>query len=293
MPFPDEQVDVEQIDVAIDAGAGVALDFGCAFPLTVTRSFARELEPEPWRDAWLAPLFVREVGVARREEDGRIVETRQFSAYAFERDELVLAPRSFTARPRVGGTERVAWSAELRRPVQGALAADSAVEPELPAVTQLPVEEPSAHPAALVLAIGLPSIVLLLAAWLALRRRARRAAGVSLCEAGGVASDSPQQRALARLAALNAGSATQACAAAAAIFRDFAAERFALNAVHMTSEEFAASPAASAAFGSAAHGDASALLQASDHAKFAGIAVPRADAERLITAASAIVRSVR
>ena len=55
-------------DETLDDDVRDEIEVGRSFPLTVVRVWTRELEPDPWNDAALAPLTVRLEEASRRED---------------------------------------------------------------------------------------------------------------------------------------------------------------------------------------------------------------------------------
>ncbi|MAG54993.1 MAG: hypothetical protein CMJ83_01750 [Planctomycetes bacterium] len=105
--------------------------FGQAFSLTVVRGWKRSLMPEPWDDAALAPLAVRLTEATRQENEGRIIETRRYRAYAFERSKVKIPP--VTLRVAVGvGPVREVTSEPIELIVTSSLLADDEGAAELP-----------------------------------------------------------------------------------------------------------------------------------------------------------------
>jgi hypothetical protein len=115
------------------SGAPDEIAIGRSFPLTVVRVWTRELEPDPWNDAALAPLTVRLEDTSRREDAVFVEETRRFRAYAFEPGAATVPPIAFAAAPASGGAPRTASADGFTIRVKPTLDPKTAGPPELPA----------------------------------------------------------------------------------------------------------------------------------------------------------------
>jgi hypothetical protein len=234
LPIPDR-------DLALSVTAVEETPLGRAFDLTVERSWNALLTPEPWRDELLAPLRVVPLAVDRRDDGVHVAERRRFRAYAFVAGRLTLPPIALHATDAHGRVRSIA-SAPLSIEVRTAAPPGSELEgPEGPL---FPAQAARDHDRFLI------SVLILAAAAVAalLLLRHRRAAPPP---AAAPAAEPPARRALARLAALRATGADDAAAddrfhvEAAALLKEFVADRFALPVLERTTEEIAAEPAAS------------------------------------------------
>ncbi|MGQ0615130.1 MAG: hypothetical protein ACT4PV_15465 [Planctomycetaceae bacterium] len=214
-PFP-----TEGTPVRVTAGVRrVAL--GESFPLTVERVWRAASAPEPWSDAALAPLRVRLLETRRREQEGRIAETRRYAAYAFTSGELSVAP---------------AGSEPLR------LRVDTLLDPDRPGAVEPPEGPlPAPFPAWAWPALG----TLALAALFLLYRARRRAPPLPRPSPPSTEPPppAPHAHALAAIARLRARTprsheeTVAFCTEAAALLRDYAAERFQLRVREKTTQE--------------------------------------------------------
>ncbi|MHC4933335.1 MAG: hypothetical protein ACYTGV_14215 [Planctomycetota bacterium] len=129
--------------------------FGEGFPLAVVRTWGKDESPAEWTEDLLAPLSVRLVETARREDERRIEETRHYVAYAFTLGSLAL-------------------------PVSGSpLTVKPALDPDAPGPAELPREPfPAPTPWYLWPLGGLLALVLL--TLLVRRRRGRPPTPVAL-----------------------------------------------------------------------------------------------------------------
>ena len=117
------------------------ITFGQPFSLTVLRTWPRDLVPATWDDSLLAPLTVELEATSRRETAACVEETRRFRAHAFVRTGLTLGPLTFRALPEDGGAPLTARSAPLELSIRSSLPAGLPCPPELPAG---PLTEPAA-----------------------------------------------------------------------------------------------------------------------------------------------------
>ncbi len=243
---------------------------GESFPLTVQRVWPAESAPEPWSDAALAPLRVRLLETHRREQEGRIAETRRYAAYAFTPGDLSITPPG--AEP-------------LR------LRVDTLLDPDRPGAIEPPEGPlPSPFPGWTWPALGALAFAALFLFYRAARRRPLPLPPPAI-QAAAPPPHAPHERALAGLARLRARTpegreeAVAFCTEAAALLRDYAAERFQLRVREKTSQELlAAVPSQQLAQ----------ALEACDMTKFARRLPDRAARDRLLDAGEAFVReSVR
>jgi hypothetical protein len=124
---------IQEQDLAIEVSTGAtAVELGRAFPVKVVRVFDRELLPRAFDAGDLAPLVLRRVRVARREDARRVEETIEADGYAFARGELTVPPVALRARPRRGGVERTARSRPIVLTVRPALDPEAPGDPEPP-----------------------------------------------------------------------------------------------------------------------------------------------------------------
>ena len=159
-------IPADDLSLRVVAGA-TDVRLGEPFPLTVVRVWSKRLVPAAWDERALAPLAVRLTSSVRREDDLRVEETRTYRAYAFSREDVVVAPPPLVARPTDGGAERRAAAVPLALKVRPALDPASPGAPEFPDVPP-PPPFPWAWGAAATVALAV------VGAFLA-RRRARRA----------------------------------------------------------------------------------------------------------------------
>jgi hypothetical protein len=267
---------VRDLEIRIEAGRGT-VDLGRGFPLSVVRTWDRDLVPGAWSDAALAPLTVRPVATRRREADGRVEETREFLAYAFAMDEVRVPPPRFEAVPRAGGAARAVAGQGISLKVRPALDPRNPGGPEGPGPLPSPARPfPFWIPAVLLGALGL-----LLLGWR--RRRPAPSPGVA-----------PGDRALARLGELRApmepGPAHDGLVT---ILREFLAERFALRTRERTTEEILAAPETGRVLGEEGLRSLSGILARADLVRFAGDRPDAAALERTLVEAEDLVRGAR
>lgn len=221
--------------------APAQVESGKAFPLMVQLVWSKDLEPPAWSDRALLPLVVKLIDVRRQQDRERYEETRRYQAYAFARSEVVVAPPALRATRKTSGGQVTVEGQGLQLAVRPALAATAAGPPDLPGGLLAEPEPPSRG-------LGWPAAALavLALAWLGWRRRAAspRAEPPPVPEAV-----DPRARALERLAALRQRPAHSAAEIEAAfveladLVREYAAARFAVHALEMTSEELVAAVA--------------------------------------------------
>ncbi len=71
---------------------------GRAFSLEAVRVWGKQDPPEPWSDASLAPLAVRDEAVSRREDESRVEETRRYKAYAFSLEDVTVGGNTLNVK---------------------------------------------------------------------------------------------------------------------------------------------------------------------------------------------------
>lgn len=276
--------------IRVEAGSG-EVESGVAFPLTVTRRWRGDREPDPWDDAALPSLLLRPDGVERRTDAERVEETLRFRAYAFDPGEVTL-PRVVLSTRGEGGVRAVSSEPVVLR-VRSSLPADDDGRPELPGG---PLGTSSRRP--LTLAAGVALVALLTVVLLRRRGGARGAVPTVPEEAAApaeAAGPSPSERALARLAALRGARPADRVAEQAfhseAVFavRDYLCERFALGAPESTSEDLLAHPRAESVLGAEGRERLRGFLRQIDGVRF-GRRGSDADARaRLLDAATGVV----
>jgi hypothetical protein len=225
---------------------------GEPFPLTVTRVWRNDLEPDAWNDRALAPLALRLVEAVRRDDGTRTEETRRYMAHAFSLRDVVVPPVKLTAK------ERKVTATGFRIRVRPAL------DPEDPGPPELPGEPP---PSRGWMWWGFGAL-LALAALVALRRKPRTAPPPPPPE------PPPPPRAL-PLDRLKGASVEEA----AEIVREHAAEARGVRALEMTTEEIVARLPALAA-----------VLPMADLAKFAARPPTAAERDAVLAAAEAFLK---
>jgi hypothetical protein len=233
-PIPDENL-LLRIDAEVDE-----VVFGQGFALRVVRVWSKDLEPVEWEDDALAPLTVRLLETRRRENEGRVEETRLYRAHAFTLGAFAVTLPTLRAVPKAGGAERVVSGNRLALRVRRNLDPADPGPPELPGG---PLTEPRAWR---LWTVGALLAVAALAVLLFQRRR-RALAAVTAPSAApaepSVPQPGPAERALERierLRALSPRSPEEVLAfhrAAAALTRDYLTERFGLSVTPMTTEE--------------------------------------------------------
>ncbi len=248
-PIPD-------VPLKIKAGAP-EVELGKAFPLTVVRTWSRGQEPAAWSDEALAPLEVRLLEVAHREDDRRVEETRRYLGYAFTLTDVSVPGLELTVK--------------------------RALDPEAPGPAELP-GEPLPEPTS-PWSWALGGAALLAAFVLLLRRRRSPPATAAPAPAPEPPPPGPHARALERLARLRAQhpqgrDETQAYyVEASGLIRDYVAERFTLPADVMTTEQLVEHQA-----------PLSRVLPPCDLVKFARHAPTATEREQLLDAAESYVR---
>lgn len=251
--------------------------FGKAFELTVIRRWSAGLDPEPWQDALLQPLAVKLVEREQGERGGLVEETLRFDAYAFERDVVVVAGVTFTARA-ADGTERSATSDPLNIIVESSLDAAAPGPVELPGG---PMDAPFRWSRWKAEIIGL-LLVVGSSAWAATRFRRGRRPDAS--------RQSADARALDRLTAASSLAAEPFYVAVSDAVRDFISERYGVHAPEMTTQEFLASLAVSRAIGEQRRDGLTEFLFHCDHVKFGQLSTTVADRGAASASAERFVR---
>ncbi len=255
-------------DLALRVAAARAdVEFGRPFPVTVVRTWTRDLVPAEWSDAALAPLVVRTLGTARREDGRRIDETRRLLARAFRTGEVSIPAPLFEARPRDGGPALAARGDALVLQVRPALDPAAPGPPEFPE-GPLGVPPPRWPWVAAFAALAASGFLLV-------RRWKVPPPPVPLVPPAG-GGPSPEERALALLDALRARPAgggedpSARFGEAAGILRGYVVERAGVRAFHRTTEEILAAPAAASALGAPRLALLGEALGRFDLVKFAG-----------------------
>ena len=278
----------EDLLLRVTAGVG-SVEIGKAFPITVVRVWAKDCEPEEWRDEALAPLTVRLVATARREDERHVEETRHYEARAFALDEVRVPAPTFRAVRR-GAADPSAARVVTAEPI--VLRVRPALDPRAPGAPEFPGEplsEPLPRP--LWAGIGAAAVVATALA-LVLRRRAARLGEQPAAPertATSAPSPSPRDRALQRIEALRARDPRTADEVlawhveAAALSRDYVFERFAVGTPEMTTEELLATAPGAQRAGLAD------VLAGCDLVKFAREVPAAAERARLLASAEALV----
>lgn len=215
------------------------VELGRGFPLTVVRVWSKDLAPSDWEDRALTPLSVRLVGVARRENDRRVEETRTYVGYAFGLGEVTIPPRAISAtpvaqQPSRSESPRTAASAAIRLRVRPTLDPDAPGAPELPGG---PLREPFPWRTATIAAIAA-----LAGAAFVVRRATRAGSSTPDAAPPPEPPPGPDVEAIARLRALRDRAPSSLPAdfvETSAIVRAYLAARFDIHAPEMTSEEIA------------------------------------------------------
>jgi hypothetical protein len=261
---------VKDLEIRIETGRG-EVELGKGFPLSVVRTWDRDLVPSPWSDAALAPLVARAVSTTGEERDGRVEERREFVAYAFQLDEVRVPPPRLEAAPKTGGAARSVTGRGIALRVRPALDPRNPGRPEPPG----PPPRPPGSSRTWVAILGGAAV-------LALRRAVPRAP-----------ADIPAaERALARLRALrDDGDAGAFHDGLDLLLREFLAERFALRTRERTTEEILGSPETERALGGEGRNALAALLSRCDLARFAGERPGPAIQRSTVAAAAAFVEA--
>jgi hypothetical protein len=287
----------DDVLLRITAGADV-VESGKAFPLTVVRVWEKDLTPAPWSDRSLAPLVVRLIDAARREDDGHVEETRRYRGYAFGPGDVTVAAVPFTATPRDGGPARTATSDTITIRVRPALDPSAPGPAELPGGLLVP-PSPWQRWALIGAAVSGAAVFLV---GRRRRERARRGALAASATAPAAVPDprpAPHERALRRIEELRArrpripAEIESWYVDASSLVREYVAERFAIPTAQRTSEELVASPPAVKALPGPQRTLLADLLLRCDFVKFARHAPDDADRERLLASAETFVTQTR
>jgi hypothetical protein len=239
---------------------------GRAFPLTVVRSWSKDLEPAPWEDGALAPLVLRLEETTRREDARRVQETRRYRAYAFARGDVLVPAAKFTARPKDGGTERSVRSQRRRLRVVPEIEASKPGPPELPG-------EPLAEPfrsGPWLWGAGAAVALLALLRW---RRRKGTVVAAAPTAPPPVPPDVAARARLEEIAARASTSAAARCVdvvETAEVLRTCVASMYGVHTRERTSEEILAALAGGQGVDARVRAPLAALFQACDLVKFAG-----------------------
>lgn len=262
---------------------------GRAFPLSVVRTWRADLTPEAFEERSLAPLVLVLSGVSRREDRGRVEETRRYDAYAFAREDVRVPQVVLRASPPDGGPPLKATSQRFRLRVEPSVEARAPGPPELPEGLLPPPGRPWAW-----IAAGLGLLVATALGFVARRRAGRRHPPSGAPAPAAPAPPAPHALALARLAALAAAAPGDAASRArdvealADALRDYVAGTTGVPARTRTSEELlGALPAAFEPQREALRG----LLARCDLVKFATHAPSAAERAAALEQATAIVRA--
>ena len=268
---------VKDLEIRIETGRG-EVELGKGFPLSVVRTFDRDLVPEAWNDAALAPLVVCAVSTTRREAGGRIEETLGFRAYAFQFGEVRVPPPRLEATPKGGGAPRSVAGPGIALRVRPALDPRNPGKPEPPGPPPAP---PGRSPAWIAL---LAAALLGGAALVMFRRRVP----------GGPAELPAAERALGRLRALRTdGDAGAFHDELDHLLREYLAGRFALRTRERTTEEILGAPETVRALGGEGRSALAGLLARCDLARFAGQRPGSGELRDTLAAAGAFVGTGR
>ena len=282
-PIPDEEI------LFLVETEAVKVEMGRAFPLTVTRVWSRDLEPELWSDTLLAPISLHLIDRRRREEGDRIQEVRRYRAYLFSRQDLVLKGLSFKAFPKGGGAAREAVAADIRLTVVPALDPGKPGPVEYPGPPLVP---PGGKAWYLVVGIAVVAFILLL-----LFRR--RPGGAQVTAGKEPAPPPPHVAASARLGILRGASVrTDADALgfhveAAALLRDYLAERFSICRPQMTSDEVVEAHQEARVLPPTQGETLGRCLERCDLVKFARLCTTADDRDRLLAEAEGFIAATR
>jgi hypothetical protein len=257
-------------------------NFGDAIPLTIVRSWRKDLTAQEWPAQAFAPLRLRLVDAVRRENATHVEDTRRYDAYVFGTDPLTVAVPAFVAR---GAGEEVhkVDGPHLTLRMRSSLAAADDLTAELPRdLFPAPARTPSA--CWWLVPLGLLAV---LAWWW------RRATHPRATRVDGAVTQRPDARALTRLAKLRGPAPTDPAAVAAfftelaATLRDYVGERFGVRSAERTTDEILAADVLQAL---PAHGLAARALTVCDLVKFARAHPTPAECERAVDAVSEFVR---
>lgn len=243
-----------------------AVEFGERFTLEVERRFTESLRPQPWDDAALAPLVVRETDRASRVDDGVVVETIRFDAYAFERDVVRIEKPRWGAQDGDGEViPALGHGLELR--VTSSLPADDAGVPELPGE---PFPEPTSHARWWVMLGGGLALVFALLV---------RAHGRSRGDTRAAGERSRVDVWLGNAAAVDATVPSAAIAAWARLARECLEVEGGIPALERTTEELTGDGLITKATVEVGSAELGRLLRLADRVKFAEHGATRAEAE--------------
>lgn len=280
----------ENIQIRIIAGAE-EVELGKAFPLTVVRTWSKELVPDDFSDGQLSPLVVRLKETVRREDDRHLEEKRLYECFAFSLEDVTIPAPSFKARPKDNGPALAVSGKEVTLRVKGLL------NPESPGAVELPGELlPERSPFPWLPwtgggAAALSALALLL--W-HLRRRARRLEALSAAPVV-----APHARALERLRRLRVRQPKSApevdsyYVEASALMREYVGERFAVPVRERTTEEFLAAPQTAQLLEHSHRVMLEEFLTRCDLVKFGRHAPTAPDRESLLEAAVKFVEETR
>ncbi len=265
------------------------IEFGKAFPLTITRVWSRDLQPEPWQDPIAENLQLRLEKLDRLEKDSQIQEIREFRGYAFAVGEIVLPAVVFKARS--GDIEKEAKSEELHFEVKSALPSESAGSVELPG-------ELLAEPFPWMFWSAVAGGILIVCALLVWFWRSRRHRELPI-QVAPIPRIPPLQRALERLAKLRQRRAQSAeeiqdyYVEATSLIREYIEESFGVRAPEMTTEEFLNSSQTSQALQTVEQSMLREFLHHCDLVKFARQPSSPTDREKLLSTMERFLREAK
>lgn len=280
----------KDIQVRITAGAD-EVELGKAFPLTVVRTWSRELLPDEWSDGQLSPLVVRLKETMRREDDRHVEETRLYECYAFSLEDVTIPAPLFKARPKDDGPARVVSGKEVTLRVKRLL------NPESPGSAELPGEllpKRSTFPWLPWSGGGAAVLAGLVLLFWHLRRRAERLGAMPA-----VPIVAPHVRALERLQRLRMRQPNSASeidsyyVEASALMREYIGERFAMRVQERTTEEFLTAPQTAQLLKHSHRAVLEEFLTRCDFVKFGRHAPNAPDREKLLEAAERFVEETR
>jgi hypothetical protein len=250
--------------------SSIEVEFGKGFPVTVVRSWSRDLVPEEWPEDALAPLVAQLVETKRNERDGRVEETRRYRCYAFSVGDVTVPAPVFRATHRGDDTPRAAFGESFSLRVRMALDPDAPGPVELPCDLMGEPEPPAGGipwwASGIVLAAAL---VLLISV---LRRAIRKPEPVPAVAPP--PPDPPDVRALARLHRLRERSphgreeVDSFHVEAAALMRDYVWKRFSARVTARTTQELLAATWATRTLGAEPRKRLSEYFTQCDHVKF-------------------------
>jgi len=286
----------ERMTIRIETDAEVVA-LGEPFAVRIVRVWDAELRALPFDDASLAPLVLRLEETSRREQEGRIEQTRRYRARAFALGEVAVPAPTLEARPRSGGPVRAVTGRELRLRVTGTLDPEAPGRPELPG-DPLPLPERDAPGLPWwVAAVAALAAAVLVAAGLALRRGWTTPSAEP--EEPRPAPPGPHELALARLARLRERDprdreAMQAYYSEAyALMREYTGERFGVRVRERTSEEILADLEEGAVLALPPHERLARYLAHCDRVRFGREMPGAADREQVLESAERFVRETR